>query len=132
MSRAARVLAAASALTLAAAAPAAAQSARATMTASATVVEPIGFSAGPSTVSAGRGAIDVTTPVSVRGRAAHVVQVIRAAGVAPALRATVQGRGAQTQANGATSSAYDVRLRVARETAAAGPSAVTYVISTLN
>jgi hypothetical protein len=132
MSRAAHVLVAAAGLILATAAPAAAQSARATITASATVVEPIAFAAGPSTVAAARGAIDVTTPVSVRGRAAHVVQVIRANGEPTAIRATVSGRGTETQANGATSSAYDVRLRLARETAAAGPSAVTYVVSTLN
>ena len=132
MSRAAHVLVAAAALVRAAAAPAAAQSARATITASATVVEPIAFAAGPSTIAAARGAIDVTTPVSVRGRAAHVVQVIRASSGSPSVRATVKGRGTETQANGATSSAYDVRLRLARETAAAGPSAVTYVVSTVN
>ncbi|HEU4557318.1 MAG TPA: hypothetical protein VFS20_05690 [Longimicrobium sp.] len=132
MSKATRALATAFALLLAVAAPAAAQSARAAMTASATVVEPIGLMAGPSTVSSMRGAIDVTTPVSVRGRAAHVMQVIRASDATPNVRASVQGRGAQTRANGATSSAYDVRLRVARATAAAGPAAVTYVISTLN
>jgi hypothetical protein len=50
--------------------------------------------------------------------------------VAP-VAATVRG-GIETQANGATSSAYHVRLRLAREAAAAGPSTVTYVVSTLN
>jgi hypothetical protein len=123
-------LAAAAALSLAAAPSAAAQTARATVTASATVVEPISLATGPSTVSATRGAIDVSTPVSVKGKAAHVVQVIRAE--EPAMRATVRGRAAQTQANGATARDWEVRLRLAREQAASGPAAVTYVVSTLN
>jgi hypothetical protein len=131
MSRFALVLAAATALALAAS-PAAGQTARATITASATVVEPISMATGPSTVSATRGMIDVTTPVAVRGRAAHVVQVIRASDAEPPVCAAVRGRGAETQANGATVSAWDVRLRLARQTAASGPAAVTYVISTLN
>lgn len=132
MNRAASAFAAASALILAAAAPAAAQSARATLTASATVVEPISLAAGASTVSATRGSIDVTTPVSVRGRAAHVVQVIRASGAEPPFHDAVLGHGARTQPNGATVSAWDVRLRLAREAAASGPTAVTYIVSTLN
>ncbi|HET7234383.1 MAG TPA: hypothetical protein VFJ16_30495 [Longimicrobium sp.] len=131
MRRAAPVLAAAAAL-IAAATPAAAQSARASMSASATVVEPISFATGASTISSTRGSIDVTTPVAVRGRAAHVVQVIRAGAAEPPVRGAVRGHGTQTQPNGATVSAYDVRLRLAREAAASGPSAVTYVISTLN
>lgn len=132
MNRAAPVLAAAAALILAAATPAAAQSVRASLTASATVVEPISLDAGASTVSATRGSIDVTTPVSVRGRAAHVVQVVRASGAEPPVRAAVRGHGIQTQPNGAAVSAYDVRLRLARNAAASGPSAVTYIVSTLN
>lgn len=132
MNRAASAFAAAAALILAAAVPAAAQSARATITASATVVEPISLSAGASTVSATRGTIDVTTPVSVRGRAAHVVQVIRASGAEPPVRGAIRGHGMQTQPNGATASTWDARLRIAKQDAASGPSAVTYIVSTLN
>ncbi|HET7463051.1 MAG TPA: hypothetical protein VFJ82_17495 [Longimicrobium sp.] len=131
MRRAAPAFAAAAALILARATPTAAQSARATMTASATVVEPISLAAGTSTVSATRGTIDVTTPVSVRGRAAHVVQVVRASGAEPPVRGAVRGHGMRTQPNGATESDWEVRLRLARQ-AANGPSAVTYVVSTLN
>src|SRR5690348_10561987 len=112
MNRAASAFAAAAALILAAAAPAAAQSARATLTASATVVEPISLDAGASTVSATSGSIDVTTPVSVRGRAAHVVQVVRASAAEAPVRDAVLGHGARTQPNGATVSAWDVRLRL--------------------
>jgi len=132
MNRAASAFAAAAALIVAAAAPAAAQSARATMTASATVVEPISLAAGASTVSATRATIDVTTPVSVRGRAAHVVQVVRASGAEPPVHGAVRGHGMRTQPNGASASTYDVRLRMAKHDAASGPSSVTYIVSTLN
>ncbi|HSU12508.1 hypothetical protein [Longimicrobium sp.] len=132
MSRSARILLAAAAMILAAAVPAAAQSARGTVTASATVVEPIGFAAGPSTVASSRRAIDVTTPVAVRGRAAHVVQVVRAGDAQPRIDAAVRPHPRATSAAGATESAYDVRLRVTPRLAGDPPSAVTYVISTVN
>jgi hypothetical protein len=132
MSRIARILLFAVALTMAAAVPAAAQAARATITASATVVEPISFAAGPSTVAASRRAIDVTTPVAVRGRAAHVVQVVRAPEDRPRVQATVRPHGGGTAANGATTRDYDVRLRLSAESAAGEPAAVTYVVSTVN
>ncbi len=132
MSRIARVLAAAAALTFIATIPAMAQTARASITASATVVEPISLASGPSTVSSSRASIDVTTPISVRGRAAHVVQVIRASEQTPPVRSTVRGRGAETQANGATVSGYDVKLSLDPRAAASAPAAVTYVVSTLN
>ena len=132
MSRAARILLAAIALTMAAAAPAAAQAARATVTASATVVEPISLAAGPSTVAASRHAIDVTTPVAVGGRAAHVVQVLRAGDGQTRLQAAVHPHGGGTAANGATTSAYDVRLRLSPEVASGAAAAVTYVVSTVN
>lgn len=131
MSRSARTLLAAAAMMLAAAMPAAAQSARGTVTASATVVEPIGFVAGPSTVAASRGAIDVTTPVAVRGRAAHVVKVVRAGDTQPDATAAVHPLPRTPSPAGATESAYDVRLRFPPRPASA-PSAVTYVISTIN
>jgi hypothetical protein len=132
MSRAARILLAAAAMAIAAAAPAAAQSARATVTASATVVEPLAFAAGPSTVAAARGAIDVTTPVAVRGRAAHVVQVVRASDAQPPVRAAVHLRERSAAPDAPTVSAYDVRLHLAAQTAAGGPATITYVVSTVN
>ena len=116
---------------IAAARPAAAQSARATVTASATVVEPIAFAAGPSTVAATRRAIDVTTPVAVRGRAAHVVQVVRADDAQPRIDAAVRPHAAETSANGATVRAWDVRVRLSAADAP-HPAAVTYVIATVN
>jgi hypothetical protein len=128
MSRASRILLAAACLSVAAAVPAGAQSARATITASATVVEPISFAAGRSTISSARHAIDVTTPVAVRGRAAHVVQVVRG----DARPSAVHPRARATDANGATATAYDVRLRVAADERPRAPETVTYVISTVN
>jgi hypothetical protein len=132
MSRAARILSLAAAVMAMAAAPAAAQSARATVTASATVVEPISFVAGPSTVAATRSAIDVTTPVAVQGRAAHVVQVLAADDDQPQIRASVGPRSEHVAENGATASAYDVRLRVSRDAAARGPQPLRYVVATVN
>jgi hypothetical protein len=131
MSRSARILLAAAAMMMAAAAPAAAQSARGTVTASATVVEPIGFVAGPSTVAASRGAIDVTTPVAVQGRAAHVVKVVRASDAQPPVATAIRPHPRATSPFGATESAYDVRLRLPPQQPGA-PAAVTYVISTVN
>jgi hypothetical protein len=131
MSRSARILLAAAAMLMAAAVPAAAQSARGTVTASATVVEPIGFMAGPSTVAASRGAIDVTTPVAVRGRAAHVVEVVRASDTQPPVSAAVRPHPRAISPAGATESAYDVRLRLAPQQPGAR-AAVTYVVSTVN
>jgi len=131
MSRSARILLAAAAMVMAAAAPAAAQSARGTVTASATVVEPIGFVAGPSTVAASRGAIDVTTPVAVRGRAAHVVMVVRASDAQPPVSAAVRPHPRAASPLGATESAYDVRLHLAPQPPGA-TAAVTYVVSTVN
>lgn len=128
MSRAFRILLAAASLAVAAAVPAAAQSARATITASATVVEPISFATGRSTVSSAHHAIDVTTPVAVRGRAAHVVQVVRGDARASALRP----RARAADASGATATAYDARLRVAVDGPPHAPETVTYVISTVN
>ncbi|HEX6749427.1 MAG TPA: hypothetical protein VF092_19180 [Longimicrobium sp.] len=130
MSRATHLFLAAIAL-IAIARPATAQAARATITASATVVEPIAFAAGPSTVAATRRAIDVTTPVAVRGRAAHVVQVVRADDAQPRIDAAVRPHVRVTSPNGASVRAYDVRLRLSAADAPR-PAAVTYVISTVN
>lgn len=63
-------------LLLAAAAPAAAQSATARMSASVSVVEPVTVEQSALTVSEARGGgIDVTRPLSVRGRAPWVLEV---------------------------------------------------------
>ncbi|HEX8906922.1 MAG TPA: hypothetical protein VF771_18875, partial [Longimicrobiaceae bacterium] len=123
----------ATAMAMIAARPAAAQTARATVTASATVVEPIAFAAGPSTVAATRSSIDVTTPVAVRGRAAHVVQVVRAGDGQPRVQAAVHPHATFARDDAKPrESEYDVRLRLSRSVAASGTAAVTYVISTVN
>ena len=130
------LIAAATLLAALGAAPAAAQSAGARMTASATVVERIGFAAGPSRVALGRGGhIDVTTPLALQGRAAIVVHVVegepRDAPASSALRPA-----APTTAAGSTAgAAYTARLRLPRAPSAGTEdtkASLTYVISTVN
>jgi Cu/Zn superoxide dismutase len=111
-----RIALAAAAMMLAAAAPAAAQSAHATVTASVTVVEPVGADVGRTTVASTRGGIDVTTPLAVRGRAAHVVEVVEDG------QATVRSR---EDARGA------VHVRLARADADE-PKSLTFVVATIN
>jgi hypothetical protein len=57
--------------------PADAQHTRAQLTASVTIVEAVGVTVGATTVTqAAGGALDVTTPLSIRGAAPRVVQVV--------------------------------------------------------
>jgi hypothetical protein len=116
-------------LTLFAARPAAAQQSRAQVTASVTVVEAIGVTAGATAIAhAGGGTLDVTTPLSIRGNAPRVVQVMdreRARPISIQLRPTcsppVEG----------TSESCDVRARIPAP-AQTGPTILTYVVATVN
>jgi Cu/Zn superoxide dismutase len=111
-----KIALAAAAMMLAAAAPAAAQSVRASLTASATVAEPMGAELGRTTVATTRSGIDVTTPLAVRGRVAHVVQVVEDGEAT--LRSREDARGA-----------LHVRLASAD---ADEPRSLTFVVATIN
>jgi hypothetical protein len=113
-------------LALFAARPAAAQQSRAQVAASVTIVEAIGVTAGATAVTqANGGTLDVTTPLSIRGSAPRVVQVVdgeRARPVSTQLRsACLQG----------TAGSCDVRARIPAPTQA-DPTILTYVVATVN
>lgn len=126
------------ALLICAAAPAAAQSsARAVVSASVTVVEPISFAAGPSTVAAPgirADAVDVTTPLSIDTRAAYVLHVIEGEGPEGARATPRPDRPTSTRkAPGGKETAYGARVKLGEASSdGTARAAVTYVISTVN
>lgn len=127
------LIAAAALLSALCATPAAAQSASARMTASATVVERVGFAAGPSSVAFARGGhIDVTTPLALQGRAATVVHVIQGD---PADAPRAIPSTAAIDSRSATGTGYTARLRLPRppsEETEDAKASITYVVSTVN
>ncbi|HEX6369741.1 MAG TPA: hypothetical protein VF006_12550 [Longimicrobium sp.] len=118
-------------LALFAARPADAQQSRAQVAASVTIVEAIGVTAGVTAVAqANGGTLDVTTPLSIRGSAPRVVQVVdgaRARPVSAQLRpACPPAADPQVQA-----AACDVRARIPAP-AQADPTVLTYLVATVN
>jgi hypothetical protein len=109
-----------------------AQQARAQVTASAMIVEAIGVTAGATEVApSAAGMLDVTTPLSIRGSAPRVVQVID--GDAP--RAiSEQLRPACVDANQQDSAreACSVRSRLRASDATREGTVLTYQIATVN
>ena len=113
-------------LAIFAARPATAQQSRAQVAASVTIVEAIGVTAGATAVTqANGGTLDVTTPLSIRGSAPRVVQVVdgeRARPVATQLRPTCSQGGAES---------CDVRARIPAP-AQADATILTYLVATVN
>lgn len=106
-----------------------AQQSRAQVAASVAVVEAIGVTAGATAVTrASGGTLDVTTPLSIRGSAPRVVQVVDAA----------RPRSVATQLRPACPPAHDrpdacaVRWRLASGEAREGEKVLTYQIATIN
>lgn len=110
-------------LALFAARPASAQQSRAQVAASVTIVEAIGVTAGATAVTqANGGTLDVTTPLSIRGSAPRVVQVVdgeRARPVSAQLRTAC------------SSASCDVRARIPAP-AQSAPKILTYLVATVN
>lgn len=106
-----------------------AQQSRAQVSASVTIVEAIGVTAGATAVTrATGGALDVTTPLSIRGSAPRVVQVVdgeRARAV------STQLRPACSQATEGTAESCDVRARIPAP-APADATILTYLVATVN
>lgn len=108
--------------------PAAAQSGRAQVTASVTIVESIGVAAGATAVRPGAGeTLDVTTPLSIRGSAPRVVQVVDGDRARP-IAAQLQRRCAPDRP--ADADACAVQSRVNRSDA--DHTVLTYVVATIN
>ena len=103
-----------------------AQQARGQVTASVTIVEAIGVTAGATAVTQANGeTLDVTTPLSIRGSAPRVVQVVdgeRARPVSNQLRSTCSQEPAES---------CDVRARIPAP-AQADPTILTYLVATVN
>jgi hypothetical protein len=116
-------------LALFAAPPADAQQTRAQVTTSVTIVEAIGVTVGATTVTpAAGGALDVTTPLSIRGAAPRVVRVMdgeRARPISQQIRPSCPAR-APTEGP-----ACEVSARVSLRPHA-GPSLLTYLITVVN
>lgn len=116
-------------LALFAARPADAQQSRAQVSASVTIVEAIGVTTGITAVAqASGGALDVTTPLSIRGNAPRVVQVVDGEQARPVSAQVRTGcaAGASTDKPGC-----DVQTRHAAS-AWAGPTTLTYLVATVN
>ena len=116
-------------LALFAARPAAAQQSRAQVATSVTIVEAIGVIAGATAVTqANGGTLDVTTPLSIRGSAPRVVQLVDGEGARPL---SAQLRSACSPPVEGTSGSCDVRTRIPRP-AQANPTILTYLVATVN
>lgn len=118
-------------LALFAARPADAQQTRGQVSASVTIVEAIGVTAGATAVTqANGGALDITTPLSIRGSAPRVVQVVdgeRARPLSAQLRPSCPPAEGQAGAK-----ACAVRSRLSSSDAAAGAKVLTYMVATVN
>jgi hypothetical protein len=116
-------------LSLFAAKSAHAQQTRAQVTASVTVVEAIGVSAGATAVTRGNGgSLDVTTPLSIRGSAPRVVQVVDG----PAARPISAQAGQVCPPADAPAGSCAVRSRLSARDAEAGGTLLTYMVATVN
>lgn len=117
-------------LTLFAARSCHAQQTRAAVTASVTIVEAIGVTAGATAVTqANGGSLDVTTPLSIRGSAPRVVQVVdgeRARPISAQVRPMCE---ADAQAESDTCA---VRSRLTAPEEHDREKRLTYVIATVN
>jgi hypothetical protein len=106
-----------------------AQQSRVQVSASVTVVEAIGVTAGVTAVTqANGGTLDVTTPLSIRGSAPRVMQVVHG-GRARTLSA--QRRSACSPPVDGTTEFCDVRARITAP-AQADATILTYVVATVN
>lgn len=107
-----------------------AQQTRMQVTASVTVVEAIGVAAGaPEVTRAAGGSLDVTTPLSIRGAAPRVVQVVDAERARP-ISAQVRpacAPGAAPQSDGCA-----VQSRLTAADAQASAKVLTYMVATVN
>ena len=107
-----------------------AQAARAHVTASVAIVEAIGVAAGATTVTPAAGAtLDVTTPLSIRGSAPRVVQVMDAEAARPI--STQLQPSCPPAAGSAQPEACPVRARLSSEDAD-GEKRLTYMVATVN
>lgn len=108
-----------------------AQQSRAQVAASVTVVEAIGVTAGATAVTQASGAtLDVTTPLTIRGSAPRVVQVVdgeRARPLSEQLRPACPPAESQPDA-----SSCAVRSRLSAAEAHEGEKVLTYQIATIN
>jgi hypothetical protein len=99
-----------------------AQQSRAQVTASVTIVEALGVTAGATAITqTSGGALDVTTPLSIRGNVPRVVQVVDGE----------QARPVSAQVRTIDKSACDVQTRLPASTPA-GPTVLTYMVATVN
>lgn len=116
-------------LTLFAARPADAQQSRVQVTASVTIVEAFGVTAGATAITqAGGGALDVTTPLSIRGSAPRVVQVVDGEQARPV---SAQVRTGCAAGESIDKPDCDVQTRHPAS-AWAGPTTLTYLVATVN
>jgi hypothetical protein len=116
-------------LALFAARPAAAQQSRAQVAASVTIVEAIGVTAGATAVTqANGGTLDVTTPLSIRGSAPRVVQVVDGERARPL---STQLRPACSPPVEGIPESCDIRARIPAP-AQADPTILTYLVATVN
>lgn len=103
-----------------------AQQTRMQVTASVTVVEAIGVAAGaPEVTRTSGGSLDVTTPLSIRGSAPRVVQVVDAERARP-ISAQVR------PACAAQSDGCAVLSRLSPMDAQASEKSLTYMVATVN
>ena len=116
-------------LALFAARPADAQQARAQVSASVTIVEAIGVTAGATAITqANGGTLDVTTPLSIRGSGPRVVQVVdgeRARPISTQLRPSCPPAEE-------TAESCAVRSRLSASDADESTKLLTYMIATVN
>jgi hypothetical protein len=106
-----------------------AQQSRTQVTASVTIVEALGVTAGATAVTqASGGALDVTTPLSIRGNVPRVVQVVDGEQARPVAAQVRTGCAAGASVDKA---ACDVQTRLPAS-APAGPTILTYMIATVN
>jgi hypothetical protein len=109
--------------------PADAQQARAQVSASVTIVEAIGVTAGATAITrANGGTLDVTTPLSIRGSAPRVVQVVDGERARPL---SAQLRPSCPPAQG-TAESCTVRSRLSASDADESNKLLTYMIATVN
>jgi hypothetical protein len=106
-----------------------AQQTRVQVTASVTIVEAFGVTAGASAITqTSGGALDVTTPLSIRGNAPRVVQVVDGEQARPVSAQVRTGcaAGASIDNRGC-----DVQTRHPASTPS-GPTILTYMVATVN
>ena len=107
-----------------------AQQTRVQVTASVTVVQPIGVTAGvPEVTRAAGGTLDVTTPLSIRGSAPRVVQVVDAERARPI---HAQVRPACAPGDALDSDGCAVQSRLTAADALASEKLLTYMVATVN